>query len=289
MLPNKVLISADELNAILDEAFVIDARHQLADKDWGRKVYLQSHIRGAHFFDLENAASGAKTGKNGRHPLPNAEAFIALLIACGLQDRQPIVVYDQDQGMMASRIWWMIRHWLGYPPVAVLDGGWAAWQSARYPTTTQTPPQQPSQNPPSFNPQSNKIATLDEILADLDRTSAKLLTLIDARAPERYCGKSEPIDKVAGHIPFALNHFCGTNINAEGRFRSPEELSLLWQDEVHRARGTTLVHQCGSGVSACHNWLAMEYAGFDMRQVQLYIGSWSEYCANPNHPIATEH
>lgn len=268
------LVSTQQLASRLDDWRVFDCRHDLADPALGERQYREAHIPGAAFAHLDRDLSAPATGANGRHPLPDPEAFIAWLGRQGLRPTDPVVCYDAGNGAMAARLWWMLR-WVGHDAVAVLDGGFALWQRENRPVTAEVPRFAPAPYPLTVR--------FDAALAvnHLEKSLGKLL-LVDARAPERYRGEREPIDPVAGRIPGALNRFNAHNLTAEGTFKKKEVL----EKEFRKLLGTRLpgetVHYCGSGVAACHNLLAMEVAG--LPGGKLYAGSWSEWSADPARP-----
>ena len=279
------LISAAELGARLDDAntVIIDCRHDLANLAAGRAGYAIGHIAGAWFADMESDLSGAKydaTGAfRGRHPLPEPDALIATLRAWGINDDTQVVAYDAHGGMYAARLWWLLR-WVGHAAVAVLDGGLAAWQAQGLALTDAQPAPLASSGTISLGTPLVGTVSVDEVLASL---AGAELTVVDARAPDRFRGENETIDPVGGHIPGARNRFFKDNLQADGRFKSAEELRADFAplvDDVARA-----VMQCGSGVTACHNLLALEVAG--RSGARLYPGSWSQWCADPARPVAT--
>jgi len=273
------LIQVDELRRHLgDAAFVVfDCRHDLMKPDAGAQAYAQSHIPGARFAHSDKDLSGPKTGKTGRHPLPVPEQFMAWLGANGVDASTQVVAYDYAGGASATRLWWMLR-WLGHDDVAVLDGGWEAWTKAGAPVTAELP----AVNPKTFTGRARDVAVdVNHVLSHLHTPT---MTIIDARSPERYRGETEPIDPVAGRIPGALNRLYKDNLASDGRFKSPQELRAAFQSVLQERKPDDVVHQCGSGVSACHNILAMEIAG--LAGSRLYPGSWSEWCADPSRPIA---
>ena len=272
------IIGVDELAARLEDAdwLIFDVRHLLADLNAGRRLYEQAHLPGAFFADVEHDLSGAKTGSNGRHPLPVPDAFAAFLRKRGASERTQIVAYDGGGDMFAARFWFVTRY-IGHRAVAVLDGGYAAWVRAGKPTTSQRP---------SFRTGGDLGArTQSELLVDVDRVLASLpdrdLQLLDARGADRFAGENETIDPVGGHIPGARNRSFRFNFAADGHFKAPGLLRAEFA-----ALGIPperLVHQCGSGVSATVNMLAMEIAG--LSSGRIYPGSWSEWCADPHRPI----
>lgn len=275
----ELTLNPAQLQAILPAAVVFDVRHQLTDTEWGRKSYAAGHVPGAVHLHLDADLSSVPTGSNGRHPLPDAAAFAARLGALGVGADTQVVVYDQNNGTMAARLWWMLRHWLGHRAVAVLDGGWDAWVAAGAPQSTEVPQRAPAR----FDARVAADVTVDAagVLANI---GAAAFTVVDARAPERYEGRVEPLDPVGGHIPGALNRPCGQNCDAQGRFKSAEQLRAEWTGVLGQRRASAVVHQCGSGVTACHNVLAMELAGLGASRV--YPGSWSEWSADATRPVA---
>ena len=277
------LIATDELARHLnDPRFVIvDVRHDLAQPDqFGEAAYAKSHIPGAAFAHVDRDLSAAQTGRNGRHPLPTPEASAALFGSLGIDETKQVVAYDQGNGMYASRLWWMLR-WLGHDAAAVLDGGFAKWTQERRPVTGEPPTVEPTKFVPSrVRPTVNATG----IAASLPRHG---LLLLDARAAERYRGDVEPLDPVAGHIPGAINRPYSRNVSADGTFRSPRELRSEFDAMLHGRSAEDLVHYCGSGVSACHNVLAMAVAGYPL--TRIYPGSWSEWIADPRRPVSRGH
>ncbi|MFN7087301.1 MAG: sulfurtransferase [Burkholderiales bacterium] len=275
------LVSIADLAANLDnpEWIVCDCRHDLADTEAGRRAYAQSHLPGARFVHLDEDLSGPKTGKNGRHPLPDPEVFAHRLGELGIDDGKQVVAYDASGGCYAARLWWMLR-WVGHGRAAVLDGGWEAWRRAGQPVTAALPAIQPA----SFTAHVAAQLAVDAayLMAHLHQARIRVL---DARSTERFRGENETLDPVGGHIPGALNRFYKYNLDADGRFKSAAELREEFSDLLLDAQAPhAVVHQCGSGVTACHNLLAMEIAG--LRGSRLYPGSWSEWCADPSRPVA---
>ena len=274
----RTLISTGVLAAHLDDPFVVvDCRYKLDDEGWGRREYETGHIPEAVYAHLGLDLAGVKNGSNGRHPLPDvatlADTFGRLGITSGVQ----VVAYDQDNGMYASRLWWLLR-WLGHDAAAVLDGGFAKWKAEGRPTASgvETRP------PHTFAAHPRSEMTVDvSAVATLMRDKA--WRLVDARAAERYRGDVEPIDKVAGHIPGAVNHFFQSNIGEDGTFRTPDELRSRLRDTLGDVPADRVVCYCGSGVTACCNLLALEHAG--LAGAKLYAGSWSEWSSDPLRPV----
>lgn len=278
-MQNGPLISADELAAAIDACVVVDCRHELGNPATGPDAYARGHLPGAYFLHQDHDLAGPRTGRNGRHPLPERAALAARLRSLGLNAGQMLVAYDGNGSMYAGRLWWLAR-WLGHAQVRVLDGGIDAWTRAGYPLSTDTPPAREGR----FAEADTLVrrVTVDEVVANLTSQS---FVVVDARGPERYRGDTEPIDPVAGHIPGALNRPFAQNLRPDGRFKPAEVLRAEFQTLLKGRDPSTVVHQCGSGVTACHNALAMEYAG--IASSALYAGSWSEWCADPARPVAT--
>ncbi|MDD4887358.1 MAG: sulfurtransferase [Thiomonas sp.] len=277
--PYTTLISAAELLQ-LSGALIADCSHDLADPQAGQRDYAAAHIPGALFLHLDRDLSAPMTGRNGRHPLPDAQAFADRLAQLGLKQNQQVIAYDRAGGGFAVRLWWMLR-WLGHDAVAVLDGGWQAWVAAGGASEGVAPaPRAPGNfiRHPSLVGDVPAQGVLDNL-----RSAHKLV--LDARAPERYAGEVEPIDPVAGHIPGAKNRFFQTNLQPDGTFKSREQLREEFTALLEDWDPRDVIHHCGSGVSGCHNLLAMTHAGLDGSL--LYPGSWSEWCADPAHPVAT--
>jgi thiosulfate/3-mercaptopyruvate sulfurtransferase len=277
------LISAADLAARLDapDVRVFDVRHDLTNHAAGRQAYDAGHIPGARYLDHETELAAARTGKNGRHPLPSRAAFGALMAAHGVTPKTQVVAYDASGGMYAAHLWWMLR-WLGHDQVAVLDGGWQAWTAAGLPTTTEAGAAVRAGQP--VEPGASLAGSVDA-QAVLDNISRQAFTVIDARAANRYRGEVEPMDPVAGHIPGALNRPNGENLQADGRFKPAAQLREEFATLLDGRDPAAIVHQCGSGITACHNLLSMEIAG--LSGSRLYPGSWSEWCSDPSRPVAT--
>ena len=273
------LISVAQLRDRLDDPTVVvfDCRHDLMQPEKGAQAYAEGHIPGARFAHSDRDLSGTKTGKTGRHPLPDPAAFIAWLGANGVDADKQVIAYDYAGGASATRLWWMLR-WLGHRAVAVLDGGWEAWVAANAPVTAELPAIAKT----TFTG-SPRTLSVDAGFV-LSHIGDPNVTVLDARAPERYRGETEPIDPVAGHIPGALNRLYKNNLDAGGRFKPAPTLRAEFEALLAGRAPEQIVHQCGSGVSACHNILAMEVAG--LPGSRLYPGSWSEWCADPSRPIA---
>jgi thiosulfate/3-mercaptopyruvate sulfurtransferase len=273
------LIDTRTLAAHLDdERFrVVDCRFRLDDVGWGEREYLAGHVPHAVYAHLDRDLSGPKTGTNGRHPLPDVRAFQAVASRLGIGPGIQVVAYDQDSGMFASRLWWLLR-WLGHDAVAVLDGGFAKWTREQRPTRSGAESHRPREFEAVARPE--LVVSLEDITAWFRNPAWRLL---DARAPERYRGETEPLDRVAGHIPGAGNHFFRLNVNEEGVFQPPDTLRERLEQALEGTPPDHTICYCGSGVTACHNLLALEHAG--LRGAKLYPGSWSEWSSDPNRPV----
>ena len=256
---------------------IVDVRHQLADTAYGARAYAEGHIPGAVFLHCDCDLSGAMCGTNGRHPLPAPEALAARFGAIGISAETQVVIYDDAQGMIAGRLWWLLR-WLGHEKVAVLDGGLQAWLAAGGTLTSAMP----------VTKTANFVANVQDSLVDADYVQSFLdasrIHLIDARSPDRYRGENETIDPVGGRLPRAVNRFFRENLQADGRYKPATQLRVEWLAALDGKLPEQVVHYCGSGVSACHNVLAMEIAG--LPGSRLYAGSWSEWCTQSGRPIA---
>lgn len=270
---------ADLAKRIDDPSFVIfDCRHELTNPEVGATAYAESHLRNARFANVDKDLAGPLNGKNGRHPLPDPEIFIQWLGRMGVSGDKQVVGYDNAGGVYGSRLWWMMR-WVGHARAAVLDGGWQAWIGAGLPVTRDAPAPKPAAY--KGRPDDSAVDA-KHIMKHLN--SSKMV-LIDARSDDRYHGRNETIDPVAGHIPGALNRFFQDNLNARGLFKTPDELRAAFLPLIGSAPVERVIHHCGSGVSACHNILAMEIAG--LKGARLYPGSWSEWIADPSRPVAS--
>lgn len=275
------LVGADDLAHHLHDARwrVFDCSFDLVHPHAGELAYREVHIPGAIYAHLERDLSGPLTGKNGRHPLPDPTRFAARLGEWGVGDDTQVVAYDDAGGTYAVRLWWMLR-WLGHDAVAVLDGGIDAWEAAGYDTTDAEP-----HHPHAvFVPRLRAGMTVDAGFVE-SRLHRDTLRLLDARNAQRFRGENEPLDPVAGHIPGAVNRFFKDNLQPDGRFKPAAALCAEYQALMAGHRSDEVVHSCGSGVTACHNLLAMEVAG--LAGSRLYPGSWSEWCADPARPVAT--
>jgi len=257
---------------------ILDCRHELSRPEWGDHAYAEGHIPNAIHAHLDRDLSGPVSPHTGRHPLPDAAKFVETLGLWGIDGKAQVVAYDQGNGVYASRAWWLLR-WLGHTRVAVLDGGFAAWQEAGL-TVTSEPGIRARR---TFTPHQagDAAVTTAELQQALARRS---IGLIDARGADRFAGENETIDPVAGHVPGATNRPFAKNVDARGRFLAAEELRRQWTQTLAGRPTSEVVAMCGSGVSACHNLLALEIAG--LPGAKLYPGSWSEWIRDPARPIA---
>jgi len=268
------LISAAELRATSPAPLLLDCSFDLADPALGEQAYGAGHLPGAIYVHLDRDLSGPKTGHNGRHPLRTREAYADWMASLGITPTREVVVYDRQAGMFAARAWWVLR-WMGHAQVAVLDGGLDAWVRAGGQLTTNVPAPSPASPSPAARP---AMPTIDAATL-LSRLPG--LRVLDARAPERYRGDVEPLDRVAGHIPGARNRFFKDNLQPDGTFKPAGELRAEYEALISGAR--EVVVQCGSGVTACHDLLALELAG--LGTATLYPGSWSEWSSDPSRPV----
>ena len=285
-----LLIEAQELKDALaasESLLIFDVRHDLVDHAAGARAYAQGHIPGAIFLDHETDLAGERTGTNGRHPLPDRRGFAALMRLHGLSPEKRVVVYDAGGGAFAAHLWWLL-HWLGHTHVRVLDGGWAAWLavegkvSVDTSASTVTEAQAIQSTGWSGKPAMQSVSA-DQVLDNL-KAEKPAFVVVDARSPERYRGEQEPIDPVAGRIPGALNRPSNENMTPQGRFKSPDVLRQEFLGVLGDTPAEQVVHQCGSGITGSHNLFSMELAG--LNGSRLYHGSWSEWCSDPQRPVA---
>jgi thiosulfate/3-mercaptopyruvate sulfurtransferase len=274
------LISAEHLFQHLDEPhwIIVDCRFSLADADAGGRNYRKGHIPNARYAHLNKDLSSPVTACTGRHPLPDFSVLARKLGLWGVGNRSQVVVYDDTGGAFAGRLWWLLRC-MGHENVAILDGGINHWLRRGYAITTDLPTVKPA----VFRVYLNEKNWLNAAQVR-NQLAAKIIKLIDARTPERFQGKQEPIDPVAGHIPGALNRPFQSNLDSQGLFLAPEELRQQFKRLLNNVPAEQTVHMCGSGVTACHNLLAMEYVG--LSGSKLYAGSWSEWIRDKNRAIA---
>ena len=257
---------------------VLDCRFELADPGAGERAWAGSHVPGALYAHLDRDLSGPVTPHTGRHPLPPPDMFVATLSRWGVTPDTQVVAYDASAGMFAARLWWMLR-WAGHDRVAVLDGGLPAWLGAG----GRLDPSVQQRQAVDFQPRWRHAMALTtaEVAAALDDAGQ---LLVDARGPERFEGRVEPIDPVAGHVPGAVNHPCTWNLGPDGRFQPPAALRERWAQTLGTRAPAAVTCMCGSGVSACHDLLALEHAG--LPGARLYPGSWSEWVRDPSRPVS---
>jgi thiosulfate/3-mercaptopyruvate sulfurtransferase len=273
------LVSAQQLAAALASGLapaIVDCSFDLADTGAGQRAFAQAHLPGARYAHLDHDLAGPKTGRNGRHPLPSRADWAGTLARLGITPDKHVVVYDAQGSMYAARAWWMLL-WVGHRAVSVLDGGLPAWKAAGAAIESGDP--QVDEVPAPYPVSASLVKAID---ADALSKALGRVTLLDARAGERFRGEVEPLDARAGHIPGARSRFFKDNLDAAGFFRPAAELRAAF--EAFGAASEAVVHQCGSGVTACHNLLAMEIAG--LSGSTLYPGSWSEWSSDPARPVA---
>ena len=273
-------MSTETLAARLDGSWVIvDCRYDLTHTAWGREQYRAGHVPGAVYASLSDDLSAPPSGTNGRHPLPCAEDMETTFSRLGIAPGAQVAIYDQDTGAYASRLWWMLRY-MGHDTAAVVDGGWAKWVREGRPVRAG----EETRPPAVFRGQRRKelrvlVPQVEAIAAD------RSALLVDARAPERFEGAEEPLDRTPGHIPGAVNHYYKRNLTQEGVMQPPDVLRRQFEETLGGRRPDEVVMYCGSGVTACHNLLALEHAG--LQGVKLYPGSWSEWSSDPQRPVET--
>lgn len=273
------LISTEVLASHLDDSswLIADCRYNLKDEHWGHGEYLASHVAGAVFVNLARDLAAPRTGTNGRHPLPSPDSMAATFDRLGIGGQTQVVAYDQDAGAFASRLWWMLRY-MGHDAVAVLDGGFAKWTREGRPIRGGEERRAAATFTP--NVRAAMRLTVDDVTAHLGDPS---VVLVDARSPERFAGQPDPLDNVSGHIPGARNRFYRHNVTEAGTMRPASELKAEFERVLANRSPKDAVLYCGSGVTACHNLLAMEHAG--LKGAKLFPGSWSEWEADASRPV----
>ncbi|MBP6513934.1 MAG: sulfurtransferase [Steroidobacteraceae bacterium] len=281
MISSTLVTPADLMGHLADPEFrVVDCRFDLARPDAGETAYGQGHVPGALYAHLDRDLAGPVTQASGRHPLPDPAALAARLERWGIGNATQVIAYDEGGGMFAARLWWLMR-WLGHDRVAVLDGGLKAWLASG--GTLETSVAQPA--PARFETRLRPELAVDAGFV-ARALAANSHVLVDARGPERFRGEVEPIDPVAGHVPGAVNHPFQQNLGPDGRFLPPAELARRWRAALGSHGASETLCMCGSGVTACHNLLALEVAG--LGQARLYPGSWSEWIRDPARPVAPQ-
>ena len=281
---SQFLVNTADLAAHLGDPSwcIFDCRHDLKQTEYGPQAYARGHIPGAQFLHLDRDLSGPTTGRNGRHPLPDPEILAKKMSDCGVNSNTQVVAYDNEGGIFASRLWWLLR-WLGHTRVAVLDGGLAGWKRARLMLEEGAPLVLPAQFVARREGANQMEVDTAFLMAHLETSD---MTMVDARSPARFRGENETLDPVGGHIPGAINRFYADNLDDDGCFFKPAaELRKEFEALLAGQDPRRVVQQCGSGVTACHNLLAMELAG--LAGSKLYAGSWSEWCSDPSRPVAT--
>ncbi len=276
----KTLIGSEILAENLDNPdwIIVDCRFDLMDSEAGKRTWLASHIPGAVYASVNEQLSGNVDGltvtDNGRHPMPAPETMIKTFSELGIDSSKQVIVYDDAGGAFAARLWWMLRY-MQHDAVAVLDGGWSGWVSEG----RRQELKEVSNRTTKFvgEPEADRLVVIDQV--------SEAILLIDSRDPDRFQGKLEPIDRIAGHIPGAINHFWQNNLNENGRFLAPVELKEKFNNLLVGVLPADAVFYCGSGVTACHNLLAIVHAG--LAEPRLYGGSWSEWSSDPKRLVAT--
>lgn len=275
------IISVQQLADIIqnDNVRIFDCRFSLQDPQGGLKKYQEGHIPGAQFADMDTQLSSSMTETSGRHPLPGADTFLAQLCAWGIDNVTQVIAYDDISGAFAARLWWMMR-WMGHQKVAVLDGGLQKWTEGGHALSQEDA----SYAQTNFTGQANTqwLLDIDTVRQEL---AADNITLIDARAADRFTGKDQKTDPVPGHVPGANNLPFGGNLTKQGVFAAPEVIRARFEPLVQEKSIGQVVNMCGSGVTACHNLLAMAIAGYE--PTKLFIGSWSQWIRDASRPVAT--
>lgn len=276
------LVTADALAARLrdDPPVLFDCRFDLLEPGAGRAAWRAGHVPGAVHADLDRDLAGPVTATSGRHPLPAADAFARFLAGAGWSPGRDIVAYDAQGGAFAARLWWLMRYF-GHDCVRLLDGGWPAWLASGLPVAEGETDPVPA-TPVTLAPDAAQVLDAGQVVAGLE---AGTLVLLDARDAERYAGRTETIDPVAGHVPGARNRPFARSLSSDGRFAEAGDLRADFEARLEGAAPGDVVHMCGSGVTACHNLFAMERAG--LPGSRLYPGSWSEWIRDPSRPVAS--
>ena len=285
-MPNTLIEPAQLAGILQDPAAeadwaIVDCRFDLARPEWGASACAAGHLPGALYAHLGRDLSGPVTPQSGRHPLPSPEALAATLGGFGIDRDTQVVAYDQGNGAYAARLWWLLR-WAGHRLVAVLNGGFAAWQQAALPIATE-PSRRAARRFATSPPGADLVsaAQIEAMIAAGELSSGRS-ALVDARGADRFAGENETLDPIAGHVPGARNHPFAGNVDARGRFLPADELRNRWLQTLGSTAPQNAVAMCGSGVTACHNLLALEVAG--LQGARLYAGSWSEWIRDPSRP-----
>ena len=277
--PHSNLVTIQTLYRNLDDPdwVIVDCRFNLLDPEAGRQAFEAGHIPGAVYADLDKDLAGPVTPDTGRHPLPDADALGERLGQWGIGPSTRVVAYDSGDGAIAARLWWLLR-WLGHERAALLDQGLRGWETVGLPLATSRDARPPRAFP--ARPRPEAWVDTKSLAAGLEQETL----LVDARTAARFRGEVEPIDALAGHVPGAVNHPFGRNLDADSSFLPPAELRRRWLEVLGTKQPRDTVCMCGSGVTACHNLLAMELAGLE--GARLYAGSWSEWIRDPARPVA---
>jgi thiosulfate/3-mercaptopyruvate sulfurtransferase len=274
------LIEASELKQWLDRGddfLLFDCRFDLVDSEAGYKSYLEGHIPGAIYVHSDKDLATTKNGTNGRHPLPSIAQWQKTYAELGVTPSKKVVIYDNQGSMFAVRLWWML-HAVGQKNIYLLNGGYPSWLAANYPSEKQESLRKPVAETALHAYQD--LVLVDEVVENLSKAQ---FTILDARANDRFHGQNETLDPVAGHIPGAMNRCFKDNLEASGKFKDLETLKNEFSSLLKDIPSEQVVHQCGSGITACHNLFAMELIG--LKGSSIYAGSWSEWCADPKRPV----
>jgi thiosulfate/3-mercaptopyruvate sulfurtransferase len=279
-MKRQILFSPPDLRSVQKDpgCITVDCRFDLKDTGAGFEKFLESHIPGAVYAHLDDDLSSAVTSTSGRHPLPDPDSFAAFLARLGWSPGKLLVVYDDGNGSIATRLWWLMKYF-GHDCAALLEGGMAAWRQAGFAVESGRTDMTEA-SAVSLKANEDLLYTTLDLVEGLENGST---VLVDARAARRFRGEVEPIDPVAGHIPGALNYPLTTNLSRDGRFKPVEDLRSGFQKLVGEVTDRDLVHMCGSGVTACLNLFAAELAG--LKGSKLYVGSWSEWIRDPSRPV----
>lgn len=274
------LIEASKLKEWLDNAddfLLFDCRFDLTNSEAGHQSYLTGHIPSAIYVDTDKDLASEKNGKNGRHPLPSIEQWQKTYAELGITPNKKIVIYDNQGAIFAARLWWML-YAVGHQKIFLLNGGYPAWVRANYGTETR-------ENIRVATPETKLQNYQNLVLVDVVEENIKTsqFTILDARANDRFHGNNETLDPVGGHIPGAINRCFKDNLETNGEFKNVNTLRQEYADLLGKASSETIIHQCGSGITACHNLFVMELVG--LKGSSIYAGSWSEWCSDPSRPV----